>query len=151
MRKIFCALCAALLAATTLIGCATVTPVSTIVFATPAGSSAKVVRQGIIDAARENNWSLKENGQQSFLISRSNGDFTATSRIDYTANQYEITYVTSSLKSEDGKVPQAYNDWVTELNKAIQNAIIKLRNPAVAKSNTPQKITPKAKARKPKK
>ncbi|MCR5536264.1 MAG: hypothetical protein K6F05_02515 [Succinivibrio sp.] len=148
MKKFISILCAAFLAVSALSGCTTVTPVSSIVYATPAGSSASLVRQGIVEAAKTNGWTLRENGKQSFLITKSDVKFTATSRIDYRASQYEITYVKSSLSSEDGKVPQAYNDWVTELNTSIQNAIVKIRNPGMNKSTSSSaksKAKPRAK------
>ena len=153
MKKLLVYFAAALLAVGTICGCATVTPVSSIVYATPAGSSAGVVKQGIINAAKENGWDLQQHGDRTYLVTKSSTDFTATSKIVYSASQYEISYVNSSIKAEDGKVPPAYNEWVTELNKAIQNAIIKLRNPAVAASERPQtpaKNKPKAKKSKKK-
>ncbi|MCD1125681.1 hypothetical protein LPW36_06625 [Jinshanibacter sp. LJY008] len=83
------------------------------------------VEKAIIDSGRAQHWEMKKMRDGLIIGKLVTDDSLAEIRIPYTLANYSIEYVGSqNLNSGTDKVPSGYNDWVSDLNKEIQNRLL---------------------------
>lgn len=114
-------LVAAVVATTTLTGCARTAPVVTPETAISSSLSVNKVKQAIFDAGLKRDWIMHEVSPgiiDGKLISRGH---SVNVRITYSTKSYKINYVNSqNLLASGGKIHKNYNRWVNNLDKDIQ-------------------------------
>ncbi len=112
---------AAIVATTTLVGCARTAAVLTPDTVITTNVSTDKVKKAIFEAGQKRDWIMTQVAPGTIdgkLVSR---DHSVNIRITYTAKSYKINYVSSqNLLAANGKIHKNYNRWVNNLDKDIQ-------------------------------
>ncbi len=112
---------AAIVATTTLVGCARTAAVLTPDTVITTNVSTDKVKKAIFEAGQKRDWIMTQVAPGTIdgkLVSR---DHSVNIRITYTAKSYKINYVGSqNLLAANGKIHKNYNRWVNNLDKDIQ-------------------------------
>jgi hypothetical protein len=100
-------------------------PVYNVVEASFAGeASVDDVGERIRLAARLRNWKVEEYRPNILLATKNHRSHIATAAISYDADSFSIELRGSSnMKEGDGRVHRLYNEWVRDLEAAIQREI----------------------------
>lgn len=113
----------------TLSGCARNAPILTPQTTIVTHNSLPSVKKAILEAGKKRKWVMTEVSPgviDGFLKNRKHD---VQIRINYTAKNYSINYVTShKLKESNGKIHRNYNRWINNLDKDIQSSLALLAN-----------------------
>ncbi|HEI8867229.1 TPA: hypothetical protein SLG40_002753 [Serratia odorifera] len=102
-------------------GCSSTAPVQNINQSVIGSHSTAQIRQAILYAGLNRGWIMNPIGEGVIDGKIMLRGHTANIRVTYTANSYQINYVSSSnMDAEEGKIHSNYNRWVANLNKDIQ-------------------------------
>ncbi len=113
-----------------IVGCASLKPIANRSELVPAGATVQEVNNAIITAANTKGWSLKPNGQNSYIAMHQRSSLSATVRIDYSDSAYSVSYVsTTGFKTDaNGNIHNNYNRWVNNLVVEIRNTLSQQAN-----------------------
>lgn len=93
-------------------------------------STADDVRDAILRALATKNYTVKATEERAVVAEARGGGHSATMRIEFTADHYNITRVESSpgLKydDDDNRIHRRYNHWVRLLRDAIDRELLAL-------------------------
>lgn len=104
-----------------LVGCSHQAPIENIRTTVGAGHTEAQVKNAIIKSGVQRKWIMNEAGPGVIKARLQARDYTAETRINYTASSYTITYESSlNLSSGGGKIHPNYNRWVRNLDRDIQ-------------------------------
>ncbi|KMJ44496.1 hypothetical protein ABLB69_07765 [Xenorhabdus khoisanae] len=113
----------------TLAGCARNVPILTPQTTIVTHNSQPSVKKAILEAGKKRKWVMTEVSPgviDGFLKKRKHD---VQIRINYTAKNYSINYVTShKLRESNGKIHRNYNRWINNLDKDIQSNLVLLAN-----------------------
>ena len=116
--------CAVSFASVSVSGCASgsTETVSTQVSAT----NANQVKKALLEALHERDFTTKIVSDGVIEATYARGDHSVTVNVLYTANNFDIVYVTSTnLKAENGKIHRNYNRWINNVRKDTQKLLNK--------------------------
>ncbi|MBO5565657.1 MAG: hypothetical protein J5934_00355 [Succinivibrio sp.] len=118
-----------------IVGCASMKPITNRSELVPAGTTLQEVNSAIITAANSKGWSLKPNGNNSYIALHQRSNLSATVRIDYSESAYSISYVNATGFKTDanGNIHNNYNRWVNNLAVEIQNTLKQQANLRILK------------------
>ena len=119
------ALCTLILAAALMTGCASRTaPIQNINQTVTQRYSDQQMKQAIVEAGAANHWVISSAGPGVMSGLLDERGHTATIRITYSANSYQISYVSSTnLKAGSGQIHRSYNRWIHNLDQGIQTRL----------------------------
>ncbi|HFK7188307.1 hypothetical protein ACCC84_20880 [Serratia odorifera] len=101
--------------------CSSTAPVQNINQSVIGSHSTAQIHQAILYAGLNRGWIMNPIGEGVIDGKIMLRGHTANIRVTYTANSYQINYVSSSnMDAEKGKIHSNYNRWVANLNKDIQ-------------------------------
>ena len=104
-----------------LAGCARTAPIEQVNAIVSAGHTEAQVKDAIIKAGAQRQWSMSDAGPGVIKGKLQNRDHVADIKINYSATSYSIVYVSSiNLMAANGKIHRNYNRWVHNLDKDIQ-------------------------------
>ncbi|WP_369817571.1 hypothetical protein [Pantoea sp. RIT-PI-b] len=114
-----------LVTAALLSGCASRTaPIKNVSQTVAQSYSDEQMKQAIIQAGTTNKWTMTPVGPgaiDGYLAARG---YSADIRVNYTANSYQILYVSSqNLKAGSGQIHRNYNVWIDRLDRSIQTRL----------------------------
>ncbi|WP_127960187.1 hypothetical protein [Serratia microhaemolytica] len=120
MKKIV-KLCAVLVVAAGLAGCARTAPIENIKTPVSTGHTSEQVKQAIFSAGARYKWVMTETKPGVIHGRQQTRAHSVDVTIPYSATGYAITYDNSfNLRAANGKIHKNYNRWVRNLNKEIQ-------------------------------
>lgn len=116
---------ALLISAVLLTGCAPRTaPIQNVNQTVGQNYSDAQMKQAIIQAGAANKWVMSPAGPGTLNGHLAERGHTADIRVNYTANSYQIQYVSSqNLKAGSGQIHRNYNRWIENLNQGIQTRL----------------------------
>ena len=94
-----------------IVGCASMKPITNRSELVPAGTTLQEVNSAIITAANSKGWSLKPNGNNSYIALHQRSNLSATVRIDYSESAYSISYVNATGFKTDANGKATLEFW----------------------------------------
>lgn len=106
-------------------GCAfTSQPIQEFTYNNVDHASVSKIRETIIKAGQERNWSMQENKKGVITAKLHVRDHEVVVDIPYNSQGYQINYVSSvNMNAENGKIHRKYNSWVNNLFQDINREL----------------------------
>lgn len=116
---------ALLVSAVLLTGCAPRTaPIENVSQTVGQSYSDDQMKQAIVQSGAANHWVMTPAGPGVMNGHLAERGHTADIRVNYTANSYQIQYVSSqNLKAGSGQIHRNYNRWIQNLSQGIQTRL----------------------------